>query len=478
MSVRVRFAPAPTGNLTVGGGRTALFNWLFARNRGGVFILRSDDTDAERSTPEFHRDIVDSLRWLGLEWDEGVEVGGPHGSYRQSDRLDRYREVAAGLVERGLAYYDAATAEQLADLRARAEAEGRTPVYAGQYRASPEEAGDGLPIRFAVPRPGRTEFDDLVRGHLGFDHANLGDFVILRSDGTPTYHLASTVDDVDYQVTQVVRGEDLLPSTPNHILLTEAMGAPRAEYAHLPLIHGADGQKLSKRHGDTSLQAYREAGYLPAAVRNYLALLGWSPGGDEEIVPLAAMVERFDLAEVSKNPAVFDPAKLEWMNGVYLRALAVEDLAEMSLPLVEADLGRELGPEERDTFAEILPLVQERARLLSEIAPQVRFIFAEVEIDPASWEKVMGGDQARLALETGLTRLRALDEWTTPSIEAALRGVLGDLGLSASKGLQPLRVAATGSAVSPPLFESLAALGRERAIRRIEEAVERLRTPG
>lgn len=481
MSVRVRFAPSPTGFLHVGGGRTALYNWLFARHNGGTFILRSDDTDAERSTPEYHQDILDGLSWLGLDWDEGIEVGGPHGSYRQSMRLARYREVAAALVGSGAAYYDLATPGQLDELRTRAESEGRSPVYAGAHRADPTEAaarlgaGETLPIRFAVPRPGETVFEDLVRGRLRFDHANVDDFVILRSDGTPTYHLASTVDDVDYGITHVVRGEDILSSTPKHILLTLAMGGQPATYAHLALLNGPDGRKLSKRHGDTALRAYRETGILAAAMRNYLAILGWSPGGDDEVVSLEQMVERFELTTVSRNPAVFDTTKLEWMNGVYLRALPPAEFVALTRPLVEADLGRRLDDLEAQAFAAVAPLVQERAKRLTEAAPQVRFLFADtLDYDDASWDKVMTKPEARMSLDAASAGLARLGEWGAAAIEAELRKMLDEHGLSAARGLQPVRVAVTGSSVSPPLFESLAALGRERSLARLEAARARL----
>ncbi len=481
MTVRVRFAPSPTGYLHVGGGRTALYNWLFARHNGGIFILRSDDTDAERSTAEYQQDILDGLGWLGLDWDEGIEVGGPHGEYRQSARLERYRQVAAELVASGAAYHDLATPAQLDELRGAAEREGRSPVYTGTHRADPDEAarrlaaGEGLPIRMAIPRPGETVFADLVRGEMRFDHENVDDFVILRSDGTPTYHLASTVDDVDFGITHVVRGEDLLPSTPKHLAITAAMGAEPAAYAHLALLNGPDGKKLSKRHGDTALRAYRDAGILPAAMRNYLAILGWSPGDEEEVVPLEAMVERFELTAVSRNPAVFDTAKLEWMNGVYLRALDPGEFVSLTVPLVEDDLGRPLTEAELAAYQEVAPLVQERAKRLTEAAPQVRFLFAdEVSFDEASWEKVMTRPEARVAIDGALARLDGLGEWGAGAIEEVLRAMLDEHGLSASKGLQPLRVAVTGSSISPPLFESLAALGRHRTLARLRRAMARL----
>lgn len=480
MTVRVRFAPSPTGYLHVGGGRTALYNWLFARSQGGTVILRGDDTDVARSTEAYAADIVTGLRWLGLDWDEGIDVGGPHGDYRQSRRLEHYRQVATDLVAAGRAYHGFETAEQLDAFRRQAQAAGMAPAYDGRHRLDPEEAssrlaaGETAPIRFAVPRPGETRFDDAVKGDIGFEHTQIDDFVILRSDGSPTYHLASTVDDVDFGITHVIRGEDLLPSTPKHILLTEAMGASRAVYGHLSLLIGPDGSKLSKRHGHTALNAYRDDGYLPEALANYLAILGWSPGEDEEIVPLAEMVPRFSLDAVSRNPAVFDHAKLEWMNGVYLRQLDPADFVARARPFVESTLDRELQPDEVDQIAAIAPLVQERAKRLDEVGPQVAFLLGDVTYDTVSWDKVMTDPSVPVTLAKAMTALRKVEPWSADSVEAALRTMLDERGLSARKGLQPLRVAVTGSSISPPLFESMAVLGRDRTLHRLTEAGKRL----
>ncbi len=480
MSVRVRIAPSPTGYLHVGTARAALYNWLFARGRNGQFILRSDDTDSERNALEYHTDIIESLRWLGLDWDEGIEIGGPHAPYQQSLRYDRYRDVAMDLLERGLAYYSFASSEQLDEFRKEAQAAGKTPAYDGRFKLAPEEAadriaaGESAPIRMAVPRPGATTFHDVVRDEVTFDHAQVDDFVILRSDGSPTYHLASTVDDVDFEITHVVRGEDILSSTPKHIVLTKAMGAIPPTYGHLALLMGPDGKKLSKRHGHTALSAYRQAGILPEAMVNYLALLGWSPGDDETIVSLADMIDRFDLDEVTKNPTIFDNDKLEWMNGVYIRKLTVTDFVARVTPLVESHLGRQLDGREAAQLAAIAPQVQERAKRLAEVADQVSFIFGDVVYDETSWEKVMTKDEAAIVLPAALSAVATLEEWTTESIENALRNMLTETELSARKGLQPIRVAISGSTVSPPLFESIEVLGRDEAVSRLESAIARV----
>lgn len=476
MTPRVRFAPSPTGYLHVGGARTALYNWLFARSRGGIFVLRSDDTDAQRSTDEFRQDILDGLRWLGIDWDEGGGDGGPHVPYRQSRRLARYREVVDRLLDAGNAYHSFETSEQLDAFRREAQAKGASPAYDGRFRLDDAEterrlaAGEHAPVRFAVPRPGETVFEDLVRGEVVFDHSQVDDFVILRSDGTPTYHLASTVDDIDFEITHVVRGEDILSSTPKHILLTRAIGAGVPRYGHLSLLLGPDGSKLSKRHGHTAIRAYRDEGFLPEAVRNYLAILGWSPGEDEEVVPIEDMVTRFDLSAVSRNPAVFDVTKLEWMSGVYMRSLDAGEFTMRSLPLVEDDLGRELADTERATFDLIAPLVQERARLLNEVPEQVRFLFTDISWDDRSWKKVMTKARARDAVARGLQDLASVDPWTAGEIEAACRAIVADFEVGAGKVFQPLRVAITGSSVSPPLFESMEALGKERTLQRLEAA--------
>lgn len=472
MTVRVRIAPSDTGSIHVGNVRAALFNWLFARHEGGTFIVRIDDTDVERSDPAHLEDIVTGLRWLGLDWDEGVEVGGPHGSYKQSDRFDRYREVAMSLVSSGHAYFDDRDPDVLEALRVKAQKEGKHPGTYIRRLDPPASAGS---IRFSVPADAAVSFSDTVRGEMRFEADSVDDFVILRSSGVPTYHLASTVDDVDYGITHVIRGEDLLSSTPKHILLARAMGADPATYAHLPLLFGPDGKKLSKRHGDTSLAAYREGGYLPEAVFNFLAILGWSIGEDREFFTPDEAVAAFTLERVSKNPAVFDTDKLLWMNGEYIRALAVDDFVERARPWVLDSVGRDLTEGEWVTFTTIAPLVQERAKLLTEIGPQVTFLFVdELEYDESSWDKVMTKEGVDGILTDAASRLDAVESFETEAIESALRSLAEERGIGAGKAFQPVRVAVTGSSVSPPLFESLAALGSERSVSRIRGALSRL----
>ncbi len=469
MSVRVRIAPSPTGHLHVGNARSALFNWLFARHHGGTFIVRIDDTDVERSEAAFEDDIKSGLAWLGLDWDEGVDVGGPHGSYRQSDRFERYRSLALDLVASGLAYYDDRSPEELEEMRRRAQAEKKHPNV---YIRRPDEPYSSGVIRLSVPQDAPVEFHDLVRDDMRFEAETVDDFVILRSDGTPTYHLASTVDDVDYGITHVVRGEDLLSSTPKHILLTRALGGEPPTYAHLPLLFGPDGKKLSKRHGDTSVKAYREGGYLAEAMVNFLCLLGWSLDSETTIFTASEAVAAFDLDKVSKNPAVFDIDKLQWMNGEYVRAMDADSF--LVAARAQLDSTRPLTDEDWMRFQELAPLVQERTKLLTEIPDQAAFLFDDPEYDEESWAKVMEKEGVGEILVDAASRLEALPLFDAASIDATLRTMLEEREIGARKGLQPLRVALTGSSVSPPLFESMAALGRDATLRRVRTAAARL----
>ncbi len=482
MTVRLRIAPSPTGSLHVGNARSAVFNWLYARRHGGQFIVRVDDTDTARSDERHVSEMIDGLRWLGLDWDEGIEVGGPHGTYRQSDRFDRYREAAEQLWRGGDAYYCFCTPEELDVRRAEAQKAGRPPGYDGLCRAIDTEQArarvaddERASLRLAVPRPGVTEFRDLVRDDMRFDHENIDDFVLLRSSGAPTYHLASTVDDVDYDITHVARGEDLLSSTPKHILITEALGASSPTYAHLPLLFGPDGKKLSKRHGDTSLKAFISAGYLPEAMFNYMSLLGWSYDPEITIYSADEAIARFDLDDVSKNPAVFDVDKLQWMNGEYIRAMPVSEFIERSRPALEEGLGSPLEPAEFDKYRQLAPLIQERIKMWPETAEMVRWLYVdEVEYDQQSWSKVMEKEPSAAVLSDALGRLEKVDPWTTETIEAAMRAMLEELDIGARKGFQPLRVAVTGSSISPPLFESMEVLGKQASLGRIGAASARL----
>jgi glutamyl-tRNA synthetase len=472
MSVRCRFAPAPSGSIHVGNARTALYSWLTARHHGGVFVLRVEDTDASRVTEEGLRGTLGSLRWLGLDWDEGPEVGGPHAPYRQSERLEIYHEHARKLVEAGRAYRCYCTPEELEERRTHALERGEAPGYDGRCRtltdaerAAFEAEGRPWALRFWMPDRDFT-VQDLVKGDVHFAAGTLRDFVILRSDGSPTYLLAAGVDDMLMEMTHVIRGEDLLASTPRQIALMEALGAtsfPR--YAHHPLIVGADRQPLSKRHGATSVEAFREQGFLPEALVNYLALLGWSYDDETTFFTREELIERFDMSRVSKNPAAFDVPKLEWMNNHYIQHLDHEDLASRCVHFL-AEAGLLVDPV---LLRHAMPLVNERMKTLRESVDLLRFLFTDdIAPNEKAAELIAKAPEGYLARAAGA--LAAVQGWTAGAIAEALDALAGSAGLNRTKGWQPVRAAVTGSNVSPPLPESIELLGRDRAVGRLRAA--------
>ena len=475
MSIRVRFAPSPTGHLHVGGARTALFNWLLARREGGRFILRIEDTDRERSSEEMVKGILHGLEWLGLDWDEGP--------FFQSAGLDRHRENVASLLDRGLAYRDFVSAEELAEVRARSpddamrypreQAHGLEPGEA-ERRSS---AGETHAIRFRIPR-GETSWDDLVHGPTRFQNEDIEDLVILRSDGTPTYNLAVASDDADMRITHVVRGNDHISNTPKQVLLLKALGKPEPAFAHVPMILGSDGRRLSKRHGATAVGDYEALGFLPEAIVNFLALLGWSPGTNEEVMSRAQLIEKFSLGRVLKKSAVFDHTKLEWLSGQHLSRMSAE-------ALMEPVLG-ELGPlrgeaehrldTERAWFLGLIDLLKPRARTPRDIARHASvFLDKGVDLDPAAVQKHWRKDPeaTRSLLATLATRFSGI-QWEEEALEATVRGLADERGIGAGRLIHALRVALTGQAVSPGIFEVLRFLGRELALSRIANALKQL----
>lgn len=443
-----------------------MFSWMYARHHEGRFVLRIADTDAKRATEENYRALLEDMKWLGLEWDEGPDIGGPHGPYRQSERFDLYREWANKLVEGGFAYEDHATSEEVDKERELARNEGRRPDHrAVADRAAP----NGSPsIRFIVPPDRTMTFRDEVLGDVSTDLGRTPDFIIMRADGTPTYMLAVTVDDVLMNITHIVRGNDLMASTPRQLLLREAMGVKEMPaFAHLPLIVDEKGKPLSKRWGDVSVSAYREQGFLPEAMLNYLALLGWSLDDRTNIFSIDEAVAAFELSRVNKNPAAFDVAKLEWINGHYIRSKSPEEVAEALVPYCVEEGLPAATAEGRAILATVAPLLTERMKRLTEAPPMIRFLFEDPVPDDKA-RKALDGQGEYLAAV--VEALDGIESWTTAGIEDALRSLAERRELKPKKAFQPIRAAVTGTLISPPLFESLEILGRDKTLERLRGA--------
>ena len=458
--VRVRFAPAPTGYLHLGGARTALFNWIFARQHGGELLLRVEDTDADRSRPELIEVIYDVLQWLGIDWD-----GEP---IHQSDRLGLYQDAIDRLLASGHAYRCDCTPEQVQE---RAKARGGPPGYDGHCRERGVEPGPGVAIRFRTPDEGSTSFEDVVRGRVVFENANLEDFVLARSSGAPTFFVANAVDDADLGITHVIRGEDLVNVTPKVLLIRDALGiTERPVFAHLPLIVNEQRKKLSKRRDDVSVADYRDRGYLPEAMANYLALLGWGPPDGVEIRPMDEIVDLFRLEDITKASAFFDLKKLDHFNGEWIRRLDAAEFVERSRPFLERE---PWGAGAADRLGPITPLVQERVKRLDEVADYVDFLFVDsVEVDDAAWKKAMTalGDAGDALLAEMLAAYETCD-WDHDALYETTRAVGERYGMNLKKTSAPIRVATTGRSVGPPLFEALELLGRDRTVSRLRAAI-------
>jgi glutamyl-tRNA synthetase len=487
--MRVRMAPSPTGPLHIGTARTSLYNFLAARHAGGTYVLRIEDTDAARSTPEHERDIIDGLHWLGITWDEGPQVAGgddvgPHAPYRQSQRMELYAAEAERLLASGAAYRCWCTPEELEAVRHEQEAAKEPPRYnrrclnlTDAERAAFEAEGRRAAIRFKV-EPETIVFDDLIRGEVSFDNALLGDFVIVRNDGVPLYHFVVVIDDEAMEITHVIRGEDHLSNTPKHIALIRALGYREPRFGHIPLILNADRTKMSKRKTQTAISAYRDDGYLPEAMVNFLAFLGWSPGTEEEIFTLDELVERFEVERVHKGGAIFDRDRLDHLNGVYIRAMSDAQLTSRLRPWVPDAVTD-------DDLARIVPLVKERLTRLGDVASLAGFAWEPDEV-VASWyapellhPKKGGPDDASRALGAARAALAAIPaaEFTAERLEQACRAAAEDAGMKAGDFFAPIRVAVTGRTVSPPLFASLELIGRDRALARIDDALAKLAVP-
>jgi glutamyl-tRNA synthetase len=493
-AIRVRIAPSPTGSLHLGTARTALFNFLFARRTGGTFIFRLEDTDQARSTEAHELDILEGLHWLGIRWDEGPGIGdeqerGTYGPYRQMQRLTRYAEAAGKLLAEDKAYYCYCTPSELEAERRRQEAAHDAPRYNGrcahltpEQRAAFEAEGRKPVVRFRIPANRTIAFDDIVRGRVEIDTSVLGgDLVIVRSDGTPLYHFTVAVDDAAMAISHVIRGEDHLSNTPKHILLFEAMGATVPQFAHLPLILNPDRTKMSKRKSQTAVADYRAQGFIPEAFVNYLALLGWSTGTEEEVLSLAELIERFDLSSVNKAGAVFDRERLEWLNGQWIRRLSADEVIDRLRPFVQAELevGRIDWLPSDDEIRALLPVVQERLPTLSAVGDLIGFLFVrDLDPDPATivpkrW------DAAATAAALGVARETLADvgrvSWEADEIEPPLRRLVEDRGWKAGDLFMAIRVAVTGRTATPPLFDTMVALGYERTLARLDRAIGRLK---
>jgi glutamyl-tRNA synthetase len=480
--VKVRFAPSPTGDLHVGNIRTALFDWAYARHTGGTFLFRIEDTDTTRVTDEYIQAAIDTLKWLGLNWDEGPEVGGDNGPYLQSQRLGIYAEWAQKFLDQKDAYHCYCSSEELEAVREAQRAANVAPGYNGHCRdltadqiAGYKSEGRLPVVRMRMP-DGGTTFNDLIRGDVSFDHKFVPDFVLVRGDGSPLYTLAVAVDDVLMKVTHVLRGEDLLSSTPRQIRVYQAMGLALEDYpvfAHLPFVMGQDNAKLSKRNGEVSIAWYRDKGFLPEAICNYLALLGWSPGDDRENVTMKELTELFTIEKVHSSPARFDMKKLEAINGDKIRALTIDEFLDWSLPFL-TKAGVVSGSADEIALVKLaLPLIQERIIMLSEVPAMLKFLFVKnfaVEVDSVS---KITDDASKQVLERSLKELEPLATWTHESIEAALRSsLIEEMGLKPRIAFGAVRIATTGSTISPPLFESMELLGKEASLARIRAGIK------
>jgi glutamyl-tRNA synthetase len=476
--VRVRAAPAPSGSLHVGNVRTFLYNWLHARHTGGRFVLRIEDTDTSRFTEEAYHAVLEDLRWLELDWDEGPEVDGPHAPYRQSQRTEFHKYAAEKLLANGAAYRCYCTKEELDERRKQAMAEKRRPGYDGRCsRLSPEEIaafeaeGRSSVVRVRVPNEGESTYEDLVIGTVTTDFAQIDDFAILRSDGAPLYHLAVVVDDGMMRINHVIRGDDLLSNTPKQILLHEALGNPIPQFGHLPQVLGPDRKPLSKRHGSTSIADFREAGYLPDALVNFLALLGWGTA-DDTIMNRQELIDRFEITDVHPSPAMFDTKKLDWMNGEYIRLLEDDELTRLVTPFYKKAglVGEDPSPEEQEKIEAATPLIKTRIRRLDEAAALVRGLFSEPEMDPEAVKKVFGGEHVPALFDRTIEALQSVEPWDKENVEASLRAVAEEMGLKPRTAFAPFYVAISGSTVSAPVFDLMTLIGREACLARLRKA--------
>ena len=471
--LRVRFAPSPTGPLHIGGARSALFNYLLAKKNGGDFIVRIEDTDRDRSTPESEENIKESLRWLGIQWNEGIDIGGPYAPYRQMERLETYRAAAEKLIAEGKAYYCYCSEEEIEAERAAQQEKGETPHYSGRCRdLTPEERsaleaqGRKPVVRFRVPAGEKIYIPDMVRGDVYFESDGVGDFVIMKSDGIPTYNFAVVIDDYTMEITHVIRGEEHLSNTPRQILLYEALGYPTPKFAHISLILGKDRSKMSKRHGSVSVVNYREQGFLPDALVNFLALLGWAPEKEEEIFTLEQLVEEFSLERVSKSPAVFDMDKLRWLNGQYLRKLPVEGIAQGILPHLAPEWQQ--APERLQLLAQTMT---NHLNCFADIKGLMPLIEGELPERDEQAQEVMAGEQVPAVLTAMAEKIKEMEAFTPDNIRAGIKKLCKETGYKGAAVYMPIRVAVTGECHGPDIDKIMALMGEEKVLARLEKAL-------
>lgn len=480
--IRVRFAPSPTGPLHIGGARSALFNFLLARKLGGKMILRIEDTDLERSSKESEENIIQSLKWLGIDWDEGPDVGGEYGPYRQTERLDLYKKYAQELIDKGLAYYCYCTEEEVEKQREECLAKGEMPRYLGSCRNLTPEQEENLKkrgrkpvIRFKVPKDQLIVIDDMVRGKVTFETNGIGDFVIVKSDGIPTYNFAVVMDDYLMKMSHIVRAEEHLSNTPRQILIYQALDWGTPKFAHVSLILGKDRSKMSKRHGATSVVQYKEKGYLPEAVVNFLTLLGWSPGGEEEIFTLEEIIKLFSLDRVSKSPAVFDMDKLNWINGYYIRQSSLERITDLAIPyLKEANYLPENITEKDYIWAKlVVSALQEQIHAISDITEQMPLFIGEtVEFESEEAKNVLKEEQVPQVITVFQEKLDELEELNPDNIKKVLKKIIKETKLGGRKVYMPLRVALTGQMHGPELYMIIPILGKELIAKRLQYTME------
>lgn len=481
MEVRVRFAPSPTGYLHIGGARTVLFNWLYARRRGGKLVLRLEDTDIDRTVEGAAEKIIESLRWLGIDWDEGPDIGGPYGPYRQTLRGDIYREHAKRLLESGVVYKCYCSPEELAEEREAQRCAKKAPRYSGKClslsedeRKMLEAQGRKPALRLRVPETGQTVVEDLIRGSVSFENADIGDFIVVKSDGMPTYNFACVVDDALMRMTHIIRGDEHLSNTPRQVMIYEALGYELPKFAHVPMILAPDRSKLSKRHGAVSVEKLRNEGFLPEAILNYIVLLGWSPEGDKEFMTKDELIEEFSLERVSGTPAIYDVTKLGWMNGRYIRQLSLEELMRLVAPyLRDSGLADDSFMKANEGWLlDVLRAVQDRVRTIREIPEAVSFFFAsDFDYDPVGVRKYFQKEGAAEVLAAGRSAVEELGSWDLESIEEAYRQAAAELGIKSGSLIHPTRLALTGRTVGPGLFEIMTLLKKEEVLARLNHAI-------